>query len=183
MEYNYLDIIIASILLGFAVRGFFKGLILSLASLVGLIAGLYVAWHFSDYLVKELASMFSFSEGTLKVLSFILTFVLVMFVVYLLGLLLEKVIKVAGLGYLNKLGGLLLGLIKGGLLLSILFYFFVLIGGPNWLNPKTLSGSLLYEPVSKLSSYVVDEMGEYLDRQNQPQDNQSGKTPDHARIY
>jgi len=182
MEYNYLDVIIASTLVGFAVRGFFKGLILSLASLIGLIAGLYVSWHFSDYVAQQLASVVSLSGAILKVLSFILTFVLIVFLVHLLGLLLEKVIKVAGLGFVNKLGGLLLGLIKGGLLVSILFYLFVRIGGPAWLNPKTLDDSLLYEPVSKLSSYVVSEMGEYLDRQYHPQDTLPAKTPVRDRI-
>ncbi|MEJ5303777.1 MAG: CvpA family protein [Bacteroidales bacterium] len=182
MEYNYLDIILAVVFVGFAIRGYLKGLILSLASLVGLIVGLYAAWHFSDFLAQELAPFLRLSEESLKIVSFILTFVLAMFIVYLIGILLEKVVKVAGLGFLNKLGGLFLGLIKGGLLISIIFYLFVLIGGPAWLNSSTLKGSFLYEPVSKLSSYVVSEMGELFNQKYQQPDTLPDKNNDQGII-
>lgn len=182
MEYNYLDIIIAFVFVGFALRGYFKGLILSLTSLIGLIVGLYAAWHFSDYLAQELTPLLSLSVESLKIVSFILTFVIALFIVYLIGILLEKVVKVAGLGFLNKLGGLFLGLIKGGLLVSIFFYLFVLIGGTAWLNPNTLKGSLLYEPISKLSGFVVSEMGEFLDQQYQQRDTIPDKNNDQGIV-
>lgn len=172
MDYNYLDIIILTFLLGFAVRGFFRGLILSLTSLVGLIAALYAAWHFSVFIRDELSSAFHIEGSTVKVLAFILTFAGTIVLFHLIGRLLEKVVEGAGLSFLNKLGGLVLGLIKGGLFLSIIFYLFMRVGGPTWLNPKVLNGSLLYDPVARLSGYVIKEMGEFLDdnleKKNEP---------------
>lgn len=170
MEFNYFDIIIATMVSGFAIRGFLKGLILSLTSFLGLIAGLYVAWHFSNYLESELTSLLSLSANVLKVLSFLLSFLIIIFVIHLLGLLLEKLVNISGLGFLNKLGGFLLGLAKGGLFISVLFYIFVRLGGPAWINPNTLSQSLLYEPILKISGIVVSEMGDYIFDQNFEQD-------------
>ncbi|MGC8864132.1 MAG: CvpA family protein [Bacteroidales bacterium] len=179
MDLNYLDIIILSFLLGFAIRGFFRGLILSLASLLGLIAALYAAWHFSVFLRNELSSILHVEGSTVKILSFIFTFVGTIILFHLIGKLLEKVVKIAGLSFLNKLGGLILGLLKGSLWLSILFYIFMRIGGPTWLNPNVLNGSLLYDPVARLSGYMITEMGEFLNKNLE----QKKEPPQAANIY
>ena len=122
---NYLDIIILCILGLLIFNGIRKGFIISLASLVALILGIWVAVHFSGYMSSWLVKTFHPSGTWLSVLSFTLTFLLVVIVVMIIAKLLEKVVKTVGLGLLNRIVGGLFGLIKGVIIISVLLFIIV----------------------------------------------------------
>ena len=116
---NYLDFAILILVLLFAINGYRKGIIISLASIAALILGIYCAVFFSNYLDATLMEHLRPSRKWLPVLSFTLTFLLVVFIVFIVAKLVEKLVDVVGMGFLNKLGGAVLGVVKGMIMVSI----------------------------------------------------------------
>jgi len=122
MSLNLLDIILVIPLLWFAYNGYKKGLIIEIASLAAFILGLYFAFYFSDVTANYLKQYFAINQEYMAVISFIVTFIVVLFAVLALGKILEKFIDILLLGFLNKLAGAAFGLLKGALFLSIIIF-------------------------------------------------------------
>ena len=80
---SQIDIILIIPLLWGAVMGFKKGLVLELASLVGLVLGIYGAIKFSDYTAEKLKQYVEITQEWLGLISFLVTFVLIVFAVFL----------------------------------------------------------------------------------------------------
>jgi len=149
-DVNYIDIVLAVFLLWGAVKGFKNGLIIETASLAALFLGIYGALRFSFYTSDILADKLHMTTSYLHLLSFAVTFVVIVILVHLLAKALDKLVKAVALGFINRFTGLLLGIIKIAFLLSLLLL------PVNALNRKThflpedkIRDSLLYEPVSR----------------------------------
>ena len=109
---NYLDILLLIPILFGAWRGYKKGIIIELFTLLALLVGIYAAIHFSDYMVNILKDNFDFDGQYTPVVAFVLTFLIVGAMVFFLGKALEKVIKVVQLSALNKFAGVVFGVTK-----------------------------------------------------------------------
>lgn len=147
---NYLDIIILCILLLLIINGIRKGFILSLASLVALVLGIWAAIHYSGYISDFLVRTFHPSGTWLTILSYVLTFILVVIIIIIIAKLLEKIVKTVGLGIPNRIIGGLFGLLKG--VLGVTFLLFILIHfdpNENLITHKTKETSKLYPYIEK----------------------------------
>ena len=156
---NFIDIILGIILLWGLIRGLSKGLFVSLASLVALIAGIYFAVHFSHIAGGYLSKSVNWSEGTVNLAAFAITFIIVVVGISLAGKILTKIADFAALGIVNKLLGGLFGLLKMAFIASVLFMF---IDGLNQkielIKKETLEGSLLYQPVRVLAPAILPKI-------------------------
>ncbi len=151
-----LDIIILILLIWFCIKGFTKGFIIELASLVALILGIYVAYFFSNITASFLKDTLNFTSKYLHPISFLLTFIIVVIAVFVLAKLLEKLVKTASLGLLNKLFGAAFGLIKIALICGFLLYQFSIFDFQNKIiTEETKNKSYTYKPLIKLSVSVV----------------------------
>ena len=117
---NYLDIIIAIILLLFGVKGFRKGLIIEVVTLLAFAVGIYGAMHFSDFTAEHLKEFMEINPKYLNTTAFVLTFILLVILVNIIGRMVTKLIQAMNLGFFNKLGGAVFGMAKGVLLCSIM---------------------------------------------------------------
>ena len=148
---NKIDIILAIPLIWGAIIGFKKGLILELASLVGLILGMFGALKFSNLTAEKLNQYVEVSTEWIGLLSFLLTFVAIVIAVFLLAKVLDKMLKIIALGFVNRLLGLLFGLIKYGLILSVLLYFFMNLNEQfRFVEQDVFENSLLVKPIQLL---------------------------------
>lgn len=147
-----IDIVLIA-LLGFGlIRGFFKGLFVEVASLVALIAGIYGAIHFSYYVADLLIEHVEWSEKTINITAFAITFIIIVLIVALAGKALTKLADFAALGFLNKLLGGVFGLLKMGLILSILLIIFDKINNTiTFVDEEHTKNSILYKPVKSLA--------------------------------
>src|ERR1700712_953711 len=93
------------------IQGWRKGLILALFSMVCGLIGLAAAVKLSAVLASHMKSDLHMTSRFLPVIAFILVFVLVLLMIRWAGKLLEKLVEMVLLGWLNKLGGMLLFLI------------------------------------------------------------------------
>jgi len=147
-----LDIILSALLCFGLVRGFLKGFFVEVASLIALIAGIYGAIHFSYYVADLLMDHVEWNEKTTNVTAFAITFIIIVLVVALAGKALTKLADFAALGFLNKLLGGVFGLIKMGLILSILLIIFEKMNNTiTFVNEEHTKDSILYKPVKSLA--------------------------------
>ena len=109
---NYIDVVILLFLLYGAFRGFSKGLIIEVATLAGLILGVFIAIRYSPFTEGILKDFLNITSRYLSYIALAVTFLLVVIVVYLLGKMLTRLVDIISLGLVNKLLGTLLGIAK-----------------------------------------------------------------------
>lgn len=149
------DVVLLLVLLIGAWRGFARGLLLSVASLVGLVGGIWAASHFSHLVAEHLSKHVSWSVNTLHMASLALTFLLVVVGVHLLAKLLEKVLDLVALGFVNKLAGAVFGLLKVALILSFVMLLLNQTVGPRAWLPESEPASVLIGPVEALAPAIT----------------------------
>ena len=165
--WNVLDLVLALPLLLAAWRGFRKGLVIEIATLVGLIAGLFAGYHGADRVADVLSKSWDLNPSTLHGIGFLIAFLAVLVAVYLLGKAVEKAVDVVALGLVNKGLGAVFGLAKMALLLSVLIYFLnEAFGKDAWLPREPVRDAVLYPVVSDIAAWLVPEMSQdgFLDR-------------------
>ena len=110
---NWLDIIILVTLVINAVIGLWFGLIKAVLALVGVALGVLLAGRLYLPLSERLTFM---DEGAAKVLAFVIILVAVMAAAFILAWLLTKAASAMMLGWVNRLGGALFGLLVGAII-------------------------------------------------------------------
>lgn len=148
---NYIDIVLGILLIIAGVRGFMKGFIIELASLVALILGIWTAIHFSYFTADFITDNFHWDPKYVGIVAFLITFLIVVVVVHIIGKLLTKVVEAIALGVLNHLAGMLLGVLKTALVLSVVLLLFDHIDQDvHILSEETKEESQVYEPLKNL---------------------------------
>jgi membrane protein required for colicin V production len=154
-----LDAIIGIALAWALFRGFQKGFIIKIASLFALVAGTFAGFHASEGLAHWLTDEVDWSETSVQLTAFILTFILVVIGVHFIAKIIEKLVDLTALGLLNKLAGMALGGGQMLLLLSVLTFVLDGVFGPrNWLPKQAADESALYSSVESAVEYIIPEM-------------------------
>ena len=87
---NTIDLVFAVVLLWSAYRGFSKGFIVQLATLAALLLGILGAVMFSDYTSSLIIKNFEVSGNYLPIISFAVTFIVIVIAVHLLAKMLKE---------------------------------------------------------------------------------------------
>lgn len=147
-----IDIIFLIIVILAIVHGWRRGLIIGLCSAVCGLFGLAAAVKLSAVLATHMKTDLHLSNRWLPVISFILVFVLVIFVIHWIGRLLEKFIKLILLNWLNKLGGILLFIIFYVSIYSILLFY----GARTpFISKQAVSDSHFYSLIAPFGPAVI----------------------------
>ena len=147
-----IDIVLGALLLFGLVRGLFKGLFVEVASLLALVLGVYGAIHFSNFAADFLQSRTDWSEKTINITAFAITFVIIVLAISLAGKALTKLADFASLGILNKLLGAVFGALKIGLILSVLLIVFDRMNNTlPFVDEEDIEDSVLYEPIKSIA--------------------------------
>jgi membrane protein required for colicin V production len=156
---SIIDIILAALLLFGFIRGLFKGFFVEVASLVALVLGVYGAIHFSGFAANFLESKLDWSEKTINIIAFAITFVVIVLAISLAGKALTKLADFAALGILNKLLGGVFGALKFGLILSVILIVFNNLNRTlPFVEEDDLEDSMLYQPVKSLASLIFPNL-------------------------
>jgi len=153
---NYFDIIIIIILVWAFYSGYKKGIIYMLVSFIAIVVGLYAAIHFSYLVVDKLGAFLDKDPAQLKIIAYILTFIIVFGLLHLVGKILDKFLEAVALGFVNKLAGGALSVAIKVIVLSLLLWLF---DQGNQIYPivkqETLDESTLYKPIKNLSPVIL----------------------------
>ena len=154
---NYLDIIMGSLVLFGAVKGFFKCFIIEAASIVALIVGILGALLFASTIGGLLSTYFDFDTIPPTGIIFALIFIVIIISINLLAKLLTKFIKMAALGLINRIFGSLFGGLKFAIVLSALL---LLLNQFSFLfqyfDTRILEESILYDPIKNLGEILFE---------------------------
>jgi membrane protein required for colicin V production len=115
---NPLDIFFIAVVAFFFFRGIFRGLVQEISSIVGLILGFFLAnTYYMDFIpsVQRLIS----NPDYAAIVSYLLIFFGTMFAVLLLSVALRSLLRLAMLGWVDRIGGGGLGLLKATLICSV----------------------------------------------------------------
>lgn len=152
---NILDIIILICLVPAVVQGIRKGFISQAISIVSLVLGVWASARFANMVGDWLAQYITASEQVLRVVAFAVILVLVFLVLGLVGKLLEGVLKLIMLGWLNKLLGVVFSLIKCFLILGLVVLAFNSLNATfGFVKPAVMADSVLYPVVKDLADAV-----------------------------
>jgi membrane protein required for colicin V production len=158
---NYLDIIIAVPLLWGLYKGFTKGIILEVASLLSLGLAIWVAIQFHNFLLVWMYDSLGWKSNYLPIVSFALLFIGVLVVVFVIAKLIEKVVESVALGFVNKLAGALFGMLKFGIIISLFIFILNAIEKKYSFIPADMKNkSLLYQPLSKIAPLIIPGLSE-----------------------
>ncbi len=120
---NTLDIIIIVILSFCLIRGIFRGFAKELSSIIGVFGGLYAACTYYPAVSRLLSGLIS-DASYRNILSFLIIFCAIFFIISLLGILIKYILKIAFMGWFDRLFGAGFGIVKGILIVSVLILTF-----------------------------------------------------------
>ena len=153
---NILDIVFLVPLAWFAYKGFQKGFIIELCSLVALVLGIYFAINFSNYAADLLINNFDIGEKYLSITAFVLTFIVVIMGVFFVGKILEKFIDILMLGFLNQIAGAAFGILKAAFLMSIIIWIINSFDFTNSIiKSEQKTSSIFYESIEMLAPTII----------------------------
>lgn len=154
-----LDIALITLLILGMVRGFIRGLFVEVASLIALIAGVYGAFHFSNFAAEFLKEKVDWNENNINIIAFVTTFIIIVLLISLAGKALTKIADFAMLGLINKLAGGLFGGLKVGLILSIIL---IVLDKMNaqipFVSDEDKEVSVFYKPVKSLIPMIFPDI-------------------------
>ncbi|RPH71223.1 CvpA family protein, partial [bacterium] len=118
---NWIDLIIVILIVLSVISGFTNGLVKEIASLAGLILGIWGAIKFSTFTAGKLYEWFDMNGQYVGIIAFVVTFCAIVVVIHFIGVLADKIVETVSLGFLNRLLGMVFGVIKNILILSVIF--------------------------------------------------------------
>jgi membrane protein required for colicin V production len=149
---NYVDLIIVILIAWAAYRGFTRGLVIMVATFIALIIGIWGAAKFSGIVADWLVNTVYVSSPYMQLVSFTITFIGIVIAINIAAFLLSRLLDAVAFGFVNRLLGIVFGILKMALLLSI---FFVILNAFNerhdFLPKQQIESSKLYEPVADLA--------------------------------
>ena len=152
---NILDAIILIALIPAIIQGLRKGFISQAISIISIVAGIWASARFANIVTEWVSQYITASEQVLKIIAFALILVVVFIVLGLLGRLLESILKIVMLGWINKLLGLLFSLLKAVLIIGLIILAFSSLNSSIGLvKPEVIEGSALYEPVKDIAEAI-----------------------------
>lgn len=154
IQMNVVDITILGILVAFTVKGLFRGLLKELCSLLGLLAGAFLAFRFHPPLAEVLEQTFRMPSRIAVFAGFLLLFMATWVFFSLLGYALSRFLKLLFLGGLNRVAGGFFGLLQGVLLLTVALFSLSLTSLPKTMQP-VFKESILSPPFVDLGEFVL----------------------------
>ena len=141
------------------IKGYQKGLIIALFSIVSLMVGLAAAIKLSTIAASFLKDSVNISSKWLPVVSFVVVFLLVLLLVRFVATALEKMVELALLGWLNRLGGIILFVILYTVIFSIVLFYSDKI---NLLSDETLAGSKTFPYIQPWGPWAINGIGKVI---------------------
>ncbi|MFP4477059.1 MAG: CvpA family protein [Desulfatibacillaceae bacterium] len=156
---NNLDGLILLLLLWGLVRGWFRGFIKEICSIIAVFGGFYAAYTYYESISPTVLSVMPTGpdmnwEPILPTISFMIILAIVFLVISIAGVILKYFLKIASLGWFDKIAGSAFGVLKSVLLISV-----ILVGFATLLPMDRLG----FVERSQLSPHIMDVSAKMVD--------------------
>lgn len=132
------------------IKGLRNGFFVELASLISFVLGIYLAARFSYVVGNALGGD---SSESIKIISFIITFILVVVGIHFLAKVFSKMANFVFLGWLNRVLGGLFGAIRALLYLGVCLSLLNKISTEIF-SKETREQSFFYNPITKTAKVI-----------------------------
>jgi membrane protein required for colicin V production len=148
-----IDIIYLILILAAIVKGIRRGMVVAVFSLAACIIGLAAAMKLSALLAVRLREHLHIPDRWLPLIAFILVFLAVIFLVRRLADLLQQGLQMVMLGWLNRLGAILLYAVLYTAIFSVLLFYGTQTG---IISQESRNSSLVYSFVEPWGPGVIN---------------------------
>jgi membrane protein required for colicin V production len=167
MDFNIFDVIVISITLILAIKGYFSGIIKEIAGLIGIGAGIFlgsiyyknVGAYINDSILKIP------NESAINVVGFVAVFVITWLIIVLIGMLLAKILQVAKLGVLDRIGGVIFSAGKFFLIVSVIVMGLSQIEALKSTLEKYQKNSMMWPIMEKVGETIIHIKPEEIQKQ------------------
>jgi membrane protein required for colicin V production len=154
-----IDIILAVALILAVIKGYQQGLIVSIFSVLALIIGIAAAMKLSTVVAGYIGKAIKISDQWLPVISFAVVFIIIVLLVRMAAKLMQKSVQFAMLGWINRLGGMVLFIALYIVIFSILIFYAEQM---NFIKPETRNASIAYPYIQPWGPKVIEGFGKIL---------------------
>jgi membrane protein required for colicin V production len=155
----FIDLIFVVLIISAIVRGYSQGLILAIFSVLALVIGLAAAIKLSAVTATWLKDSIHVATKWLPVIAFVVVFLIAVLLVRLGARAIEKTAELVLLGWVNKLGGVLLYTTLYILIFSVLLFYAEKM---NIIKPEAITASRTYDFIKPWGPKVMATMGDFL---------------------
>ena len=156
----WLDVVIALPILWGIYNGYQKGLISQVLGIISLVIGIYMGIHHGNLVFFLLEG--KVSDSYIPIISFAIIFITIVVLGILLSKVIEKMLVFIQLKQLNKIVGIVFGVLKVLLFLLAGIYFFEKWDTKNSIiKSGTKNESVLYPLLVKSSSIILPELSNH----------------------
>ena len=159
MEFYWFDAFILGFTLLLGLKGIVSGLIKEVFGLLGIIGGVFIASKYASQAAEFIQNTFYKIENqSLANFAGFLAILIIFWIICLvLGNFISKLVKLSGLGFLDRLGGFIFGGAKVFLIFAILVFCVARI---DFLNDKLnqfAQNSFTLTPLKNIGSFIMNQ--------------------------
>ena len=121
MIFTPIDIIISLLLMYFMINGARKGFIKEITRIIAIFSGIFFANKMGNIFIPYIEPYISY-EPLLYTVSYFTVFIIIVFIIGIVGATIQKFFELILLGWLNRLLGILIGLLKGLIIVSLIIF-------------------------------------------------------------
>lgn len=151
-----IDIVVAVLLVIACLRGYQRGLVVALFSVIAYIIGLAAALKLSAAVAGYLEGSVNISSRWMPFISFIIVFIIVVLLIRLGAKMVEKSLQLVLLGWLNRLGGIVFYLALYLIIFSIFLFYAEQL---QLVKPSMIQSSQTYSFVQPWGPKVINGFG------------------------
>lgn len=153
---TWFDIIVIAVVVILGIKGVINGLIKEVFGLIGIIGGVIIASRNANLVGEQISLyLYELSDSAEFFFGFLLALLLFWFVCLLLGNLLSKMLKMSGLGFVDRLLGFFVGAAKIFLVLAILVAIVSKISILNQKISPYFEGSKVYPILLSAGQFIM----------------------------
>lgn len=154
-----IDIIFFILILIAIFKGYRKGFVIAVFSFVAFIIGIAAAIKLSAIVADHLKNDLSISAKWLPVISFLLVFIAVIFLIRFGAKLIEKTFQLALMGWINRLAGAVLYILIYTFIFSVLLFYADKI---HVINQHTIEASQTWPYIEPIGPKVINGFGKVI---------------------
>jgi len=153
------DILFGVLLLFAVIKGWRRGLIIAVFSVIAIIVGIAAAMKLSTLVASWLKDSTNVSVQWLPFLSFAIVLIGVILLIRLGANLIEASMEITLMGWVNRLGGMLLYIIVYTLAFSVFLFYATEL---KLFKEETIAQSVTYSKIQPLGPMVINAVGRLI---------------------
>ena len=153
---NLVDFLLIIIISWGVYKGFLNGLVKELASILGIIFGIFLAKNYYFILDKNILLLLDVEPKLVSSMSLILIFVLTIVTFNILANISTKFLQLIALNLLNKIIGSLIGGVKSILILCFLVFIISKINQIQTIENNEMKTSIVYNEIKKINTIIIE---------------------------